>query len=83
VTETWDNLGVQEPIKVYLAVTRSPGDKNLKKSTPVARQKPQWSDRYNNPPTKLFTPKLFCLQEMQAWGMEKRLRECPANNRHN
>ena len=37
---------------------------NLKRP-PVARQEPQWSNRGTNPPTRLSTPNLSCLQEMQ------------------
>jgi hypothetical protein len=41
---------------------------NLKKLPLVAMQEPQWSDRETNPPIKLLTQYLSCLQEIQGWG---------------
>jgi hypothetical protein len=48
--------------------------------TPEAMQEPHWNDRDNNPPTKLSTPNVSYLQEMQAQRIEKRLKEWPTNN---
>jgi hypothetical protein len=50
---------------------------NLKRTPPVDRQEPQWTDRDTNPPTKLSTQNLSCLQEMQAQGVELRLSKWP------
>ncbi|EDL87993.1 rCG56853, isoform CRA_b [Rattus norvegicus] len=59
-------------MEVTLAVTHSIGDMNLKRPPSVARQEPQWSDRDSNPPTKLSTQNVSCLQETQD-RMEHRL----------
>ena len=64
---------------VTLAETHSSGDMDLKRSPPVTRQEPHWSSRDTNPPTKLLTQTLSCLQKMQRWRMEQRLREWPTN----
>ena len=63
-TEAWDKGGTQEPMGVTLAV----GMWNMKRPPSVARQELQWIDRDTIPPTKLSTPNLSCLQEIQAQG---------------
>jgi hypothetical protein len=60
-------------MRVALAVTQYMG--NMEPEEATSRQKHLWSNRDTNLLTKLSTPNLFCLQEMQAWGMEQRLRE--------
>lgn len=52
-----------------LAVTYSTGDMEPEEAISTG-QKAQWSDRNTNPPTKLLTQSLSCLQEMQGQGME-------------
>jgi hypothetical protein len=47
---------------------------NLKRPLPVARQDALWSNR-DNTNTKHSTQNLLCLEEMQAQGLEQRLRE--------
>jgi hypothetical protein len=42
-----------------------------------------WSDRDINPLIKFSTTNLSCPEEMQALGMNKRLREQPTNNQPN
>jgi hypothetical protein len=46
------------------------GIENLKRPPPFGRQEPQWRDRNTNPPTKLSTQHLSCLQEIQGRGKE-------------
>jgi hypothetical protein len=41
------------------------GTWNLKKPPPVARQYHEWRDKNTKPPTKLSTPNLFCIKEIQ------------------
>lgn len=48
--------------------------------TPVPRQQSQRSYRDTDLSTKLLAQNLSCLQEMQAQGLEPRLREWPSNN---
>jgi hypothetical protein len=62
-------------MRLILAVTHSFEDME-----PEAKQKPQWHERDINSPTKLSTPNLSCVQEMQEHGMEQKLREWPTNN---
>ena len=56
------------------------GDMEPEETNCYIQKEPQWSNRDTNPPTKLSTQNLSCLQEMQGWGMEQRLREWPTNN---
>ena len=68
---------------VTLAVTYNIGDMEPEEDTSCSQVGPPVSDRDTNPPTKLSTQNLFCLQEMQSWRMEQRLREWPTNNQPN
>jgi hypothetical protein len=52
----------------------------LRRLPPGATQEPWWSNKDTNPPAKLWTQNLSCLQEMQAQGKEQRLREWPTKN---
>jgi hypothetical protein len=70
--ETWRHPRIN---RGHLAVPHNIGDMETEEATPIARQEPQWSDRDTNLPTKLATQNLSCLQEMQAWGIQQRLRE--------
>jgi hypothetical protein len=59
-----------------LAVTHNIEDLEREEATSCSQPlEPQWSNRDTNAPTKLSTQNLSCLQEMQALGMEQRLRE--------
>ena len=64
-----------------LAVMYNIRDIQPERISPVARHEHKWSDRDMNLPINLLTQNVFCVQEMQSWGMEQRLAECP-NNKH-
>jgi hypothetical protein len=68
---------------MIVSVTHYIRDTEPEDATPIDRQEPQWSKRVTNPPTKLSTQKLSCLEVMQAQRREQRLREWPKNNRPN
>ena len=64
--ETWDKRNAQKSmgwLKLWLTTL---GIWNLKKPPPVVRQEPWWNDKDTNPPTKLSTQNLSCLQQMQT-----------------
>jgi hypothetical protein len=65
---------------LILAVTQNTGDMEPEEAPSEARQELQWINRDIKAPTKLSTQNVTHLQEMQAWGMEQRLRKWPTNN---
>jgi hypothetical protein len=67
-TEILESGGTQESMEVTLAM-------EPEKATSVAKQDPQQINKDANPPTKLSTQNLSCLQEIQSKGKEQRLRE--------
>ena len=79
-TETQDKGGSQESMGLILAVTQNTGDMEPEEAPSEARQELQWINRDIKAPTKLSTQNVTHLQEMQAWGMEQRLRKWPTNN---
>ena len=68
---------------VILLVIHNMGDIEPEEESPVARQELQWSNRDTHPLTKLSIQNLSCLQKMQAWELEQRLREWLTNNQTN
>jgi hypothetical protein len=58
--------GSLECVRVTLVEKHSSGEMKPEGATPVARQEPQWRNEDANPPTKLSTQNVFCLQEMQG-----------------
>jgi hypothetical protein len=64
MTETWDIGGTKYQWGVILVVIQNIGGMEHEEAISCSQAGTKWSNRDTNPPTKLSTPNLSCLQEI-------------------